>query len=86
MEVSGDAKRKTDPTDANQIGATMPGTVLKVVVSKGSPVKRGEHLLITEAMKMETTVQAPKDGTIKEIYVAAGDAISTGDLLIEMED
>jgi len=37
-------------------------------------------------MKMETTVQAPKDGTIKEIYVAAGDAISTGDLLIEMED
>lgn len=86
VEVSGDAKRKTDPTDANQIGATMPGTVLKVVVSKGSPVKRGEHLLITEAMKMETTVQAPKDGTIKEIYVAAGDAISTGDLLIEMED
>lgn len=86
VEVSGDAKRKTDPTDANQIGATMPGTVLKVVVSKGSPVKRGEHLLITEAMKMETTVQAPKDGTIKEIHVVAGDAISTGDLLIEMED
>jgi len=41
VEVSGDAKRKTDPTDANQIGATMPGTVLKVVVSKGSPVNAG---------------------------------------------
>ena len=85
VEVSGDAKRKADPSNANQIGATMPGTVLKVAVSKGSPVKRGEHLLITEAMKMETTVQAPKDGIIKEIHVAAGDAISTGDLLIEME-
>lgn len=86
VEVSGDAKRKADPTNANQIGATMPGTVLQVAISKGSPVKRGEHLLITEAMKMETTVQAPKDGIIKEIHVSAGDAISTGDLLIEMEE
>ncbi|WP_010286613.1 pyruvate carboxylase [Kurthia massiliensis] len=86
VELSGDAKRKADPANANQIGATMPGTVLKVAVSKGSPVKRGEHLLITEAMKMETTVQAPKDGVIKDIHVAAGDAISTGDLLIEMEE
>ena len=36
-------------------------------------------------MKMETTVQAPKDGTVKAIYASAGDAISTGDLLIELE-
>ena len=36
-------------------------------------------------MKMETTVQAPKDGIVKEIYAKAGDAISTGDLLIELE-
>ncbi len=86
VEITGEAKRKADPINASQIGATMPGTVLKVAVSKGSPVKRGEHLLITEAMKMETTVQAPKDGIVKEIYVAAGDAISTGDLLIELED
>lgn len=63
----------------------MPGTVLKVAVSKGSSVKRGDHLLITEAMKMETTVQAPKDGIVKEIYVVEDDAISTGDLLIEFE-
>lgn len=86
VEITGEAKRKADAANANQIGATMPGTVLKVAVSKGSPVKRGEHLLITEAMKMETTVQAPRDGVVKEIHVAAGDAISTGDLLIEMEE
>lgn len=85
VEVAGERKPKADASNANQIGATMPGTVLKVVVSPGSPVKRGEHLLITEAMKMETTVQAPKDGVIKQIFVEAGDAISTGDLLIEME-
>jgi len=85
VEVDGNLSLKADPSNPNQIGATMPGTVLKVVVAKGSPVKRGDHLLITEAMKMETTVQAPKDGIIKEVYASAGDAISTGDLLIEIE-
>lgn len=85
VEVDGSLALKADPSNPNQIGATMPGTVLKVVVSKGSPVKRGDHLLITEAMKMETTVQAPKDGVVKEVYASAGDAISTGDLLIEIE-
>ncbi len=85
VEVDGSLALKADPSNPNQIGATMPGTVLKVVVSKGSSVKRGDHLLITEAMKMETTVQAPKDGIVKEVYASAGDAISTGDLLIEIE-
>lgn len=84
VDVDGSLSLKADPSNPNQIGATMPGTVLKVVVSKGSTVKRGDHLLITEAMKMETTVQAPKDGIVKEVYTSAGDAISTGDLLIEL--
>lgn len=85
VDVDGSIALKADPTNPNQIGATMPGTVLKVVVNKGSSVKRGEHLLITEAMKMETTVQAPRDGVVKEVYAVAGDAISTGDLLVELE-
>ena len=85
VEVDGSIALKADPADPNQIGATMPGTVLKVVVNKGSSVKRGDHLLITESMKMETTVQAPKDGIVKEVYASAGDAISTGDLLIELQ-
>lgn len=78
-------KQKADPSNDAHIAATMPGTVLKVAVSKGAKVKRGDHLLITEAMKMETTIQAPFDGTVKEIYVSAGEPISTGDLLIELE-
>ncbi|NLY80049.1 MAG: pyruvate carboxylase [Lysinibacillus sp.] len=85
VEADGTIAVKADPNNPNQIGATMPGTVLKVVVSKGSRVKRGDHLLITEAMKMETTVQAPCDGVVKEIYAKPGDAISTGDLLFELE-
>ena len=85
VEVSHVARRKIEPGNDSHIGATMPGTVLKVAVAKGSKVKRGEHLLITEAMKMETTVQAPFNGTIQEIHVVAGEAISPGDLLIEIE-
>lgn len=83
-EVSHLSKLKADVSDESHIGATMPGTVLKMVVATGENVKRGQHLIITEAMKMETTVQAPFDGVIKTIHVSAGEAISTGDLLIEM--
>lgn len=85
MEVSSFSKLKAEPANESHIGATMPGTVLKVVVSTGDKVNRGQHLIITEAMKMETTVQAPFDGIVKAIHVGAGEAIATGDLLIEME-
>jgi pyruvate carboxylase len=77
-------KIKADKNNPNHIGASMPGTVLKVLVEKGEKVKKGDHLIITEAMKMETTVQAPFSGVVKDIYVSSGDAIQTGDLLIEI--
>ena len=85
IESVGLQKPKVDQANPSHIGATMPGTVLKVAIANGSHVKRGDHLLITEAMKMETTVQAPYNGVIKEIHVSAGSSIATGDLLIEME-
>jgi pyruvate carboxylase len=75
---------KGDPKNENQISASMPGTVVKVLVEKGEKVERGDHLLITEAMKMETTVQAPFSGIVKDLFVLNGDAIQTGDLLIEL--
>ena len=46
----------------------MPGTVVKVVVEKGEKVEKGDQLMITEAMKMETTVQAPFSGVVKDIF------------------
>ena len=85
VEKDATAKVKADLKNEAHIAATMPGTVLKVVAEVGAKVKRGDHLLVTEAMKMETTVQAPYDGTVKGIFVSASDGISTGDLLIEME-
>ncbi|WP_409253573.1 pyruvate carboxylase [Bacillus sp. SCS-153A] len=78
-------KPKANPKNESHIGATMPGTVLKVIVEKGEKVSQGDHLLINEAMKMETTVQAPFTGTIKDIHVKSGDAIAPGDLLIELD-
>ncbi|MFD1705131.1 biotin/lipoyl-containing protein, partial [Siminovitchia sediminis] len=78
-------KQKADPKNEAHIGATMPGTVLKVLVEKGEKVQKGDHLVLTEAMKMETTVQAPFSGIVKDIHVRAGDAIQPGDLLVELE-
>ncbi|OSC57378.1 biotin/lipoyl-containing protein, partial [Staphylococcus aureus] len=59
--------------------------VTEVKVSVGETVKANQPLLITEAMKMETTIQAPFDGVIKQVTVNNGDTIATGDLLIEIE-
>lgn len=58
--------------------------MLKILVQKGEKVIRGDHLMITEAMKMETTVQAPYSGVVKDLFVFNGDAIHTGDLLLEI--
>lgn len=76
---------KVEKGNAKQIGATMLGTVVDVLCKKGDKVEKGDYLLITEAMKMETTIQAPFKGEIKEIFVSAGDAINVEDLLIEFE-
>jgi len=85
VEADASARPKADMKNESHIAATMPGTVLKVVAEVGAKVKRGDHLIVTEAMKMETTVQAPFDGVVKEIHVGASEGISSGDLLIEME-
>ncbi|MFM1653953.1 pyruvate carboxylase [Brevibacillus sp. B_LB10_24] len=76
---------KADPQNPNQLGASMPGKVLKVLVEVGDKVRKGEHLLVSEAMKMETTLQAPSDAKVKAINVKAGDMIEAGDLLMELE-
>ncbi|WLD95026.1 pyruvate carboxylase [Alkalihalobacillus sp. AL-G] len=78
-------KPKADKTNQKHIGATMPGTVVKVLIEKGETVKKGDHLLITEAMKMETTIQAPFDAEVKDVFVTNGGTIQSGDLLIELK-
>jgi pyruvate carboxylase len=78
-------KEKADPANWNHIGATMPGTVIKILANEGDQVKKGEHIMVTEAMKMETTIQSPRDGQIARMTVKEKDSIATGDLLIVLE-
>ncbi|MGX0551009.1 pyruvate carboxylase [Staphylococcus hominis] len=85
IKTNANVKPKADKTNPNHIGAQMPGSVTEVKVSVGDEVKVNQPLLITEAMKMETTIQAPFNGVIKKVTVVNGDAIATGDLLIEIE-
>ena len=78
-------RKKAEPTDKNQYGATMSGSVLQVLVKKGDHVKKCDVLMITEAMKMETAIEARFDGVVDHLYVHPGETIQSGDLLIELK-
>ena len=64
----------------------MPGTIIKVMVNEGDPVSEGQPLLIMEAMKMEHTITAPYDGTIKHLPYKQGAQVTGGVLLVEIEE
>lgn len=63
------------------VQAPMPGKILSVKASVGTAVKKGDVILLLEAMKMENEVVAPEDGTIASINVSAGDTVEAGDTL-----
>lgn len=77
-------RSKADPNNPEQVAATMSGTVVKVMAEKGAQVKKGTPLLATEAMKMETSIQAAIHGYVKDIFVRPGDSIEAGDLLMTL--
>lgn len=64
-----------------EVAAPMPGKILNVKAGVGTAVKKGDVILILEAMKMENDVVAPEDGTVASINVSAGDAVEAGDVL-----
>lgn len=69
----------------NEIKAPMPGLVLNVAVKIGQEVKKGDGLLILEAMKMENVIKSVGDGIVKDILIEKGTAVDKGQLLIQME-
>jgi pyruvate carboxylase len=75
------ARKAEDGNDA-QIGAPMPGIVSTVTVQAGDAVKTGEVLLTIEAMKMEMTLRAARDGVVQEVYAKVGRAVDAKDLLV----
>ena len=78
-------RRKADASNASHIGAPMPGTIATVAVKQGAKVSRGDVLVTIEAMKMETSVRADRDGTISEIVTKSGEAVDAKDLLFVLD-
>ncbi len=76
---------KIDPADENQIGAPLQGLLYKVLVKKGQEVKENDALFIIEAMKMETTVTAFKDGKVKAVTLKEGTMVTQDDLIVTVE-
>lgn len=69
----------------NQIKAPMPGLVLRFEKNIGDTIKKGESVLILEAMKMENMIKSPGDAVIKNILVKTGQAVEKNQILIELE-
>ena len=63
----------------------MQGMVLQVLTQKGNSVKKGDTLIVLEAMKMENPIRSPRDGIVGEIFVEAGDVVQSGDVLLVVE-
>jgi biotin carboxyl carrier protein len=79
------APKKAAPAGKVTINAPMPGTILSIKAKAGSEVKKGDVIMILEAMKMENEILAPQDGKILSVEVTEGSSVNTGDILAVME-
>lgn len=71
--------------DSNEVLATLPSNVFKILVKVGDKVSKGQNVVILEAMKMEINIESPKDGVIKEILVNQGDTVDSNQVLAIVE-
>jgi pyruvate carboxylase subunit B len=86
VEVTGIAPQKIPRGEfAGGIKSNIQGMVLKVLVSRGALVKKGDTLLVLEAMKMENPIHSPVDGRVTEIFVDTGDVVQNGDVLLVVQ-
>ena len=78
---SGAVSVMADPDNEKEVGANIPGTILKVLVAAGDKIEANQPLAVIEAMKMETNILAPVSGEIEKIVVAAGQQVKSGELI-----
>ncbi len=81
-KMSGNTKKKTTSGD---VKAPMPGLVVKLLVGTGESVKKGQGLLILEAMKMQNEIKSPIDGVVREIHVSEKQAVEKNFLLMKLD-
>jgi biotin carboxyl carrier protein len=73
------------PANPRMIVSFIPGTVLDILVKMGQAVKKGDNLMILDAMKMQNKLTCNIDGTVKKIFVNKGDKVSKGTILFELK-
>ncbi len=78
-------RKKYVKWDPKKVEAQIPGTIVKVLVRRGRKVETGDNLIILEAMKMQSVIQAQADGKVKKIHVKKGQMVSKNQVLIELE-
>lgn len=69
----------------SEIKTTMPGKVVRVLAEKGAEIRKGDGVIVVEAMKMQNEMKAPKDGIIKEIRFSEGSTVNAGEILVVIE-
>lgn len=74
-----------DENDLTEIGANIPGNILKILVKEGDKVEENQPVAVIEAMKMETNIIAPMKGKVDTIYVNEGQAVKAGELIVKLE-
>ena len=84
-EVQPDLGNDNEDAQGGNLNAPMNGTLVALLVDPGSKVKKGDTLLVMEAMKMEHTIIAPSDGVVTEFYFQAGDLVDGGSELLAFE-
>ncbi|EJO5347664.1 pyruvate carboxylase [Clostridium botulinum] len=85
QNITSSSTKMADPSNKKHIGSSIPGTVVKVLASKGDEIKAGDSLLVIEAMKMETNIVANSSGVVDSLLVKEGEQVKTGQLLLELE-
>jgi pyruvate carboxylase subunit B len=78
------ASKRPKPSAPGHVATSMPGNIVDVLVKEGETVTAGQAVLVTEAMKMETEIQAPIGGTVTGIFVGKGDAVNPDEVLVEI--
>lgn len=78
-------KAAAAPAGAESIKAPMPGNINDVKVTAGQSVRKGDDLVILEAMKMENEIKAPRDGVVASVNVTKGQTVNTGDVLVSLK-
>lgn len=85
LKQSSHKKSKSGAKSPDKIAAPMPGKITKMFVSDGQEVKKGDSLLVMEAMKMEYTLKADANGAVEKILAKTGDQVALGQLLVQLK-